>query len=202
MPVDYAGANIEWVDGTITVLELVKTKLGITGTDLDSELAMYISMAGSACEKYLDNKLVLQEVTETYAVRRRTTSLRFWPVVSLDSVLFNDDDITDRYELRMSDGVAWAINDFGYVSEQPTYGQLVISYTAGYDPLPGSIGYALAETAMSYYSAAGGIGSIKKEVVQGVGSVEYVTNQESAGAVGMIPGNAVQTLEMYRRWHV
>lgn len=202
MAVDYAGAQVEWVTGTITLLQLVKDRLGITGTDQDAVLSMYISMAGAACESYLDNKLVQQSVTEYLACKRSVASLRYWPVVSLESVVIDGVDTTSDWELRTSDGVTWLIESIAHTSWTALDSQMEVTYIAGYDPLPGPVGHAIADTSVNYFNQTGGVGSVKKEVVQGVGSVEYVTNADSEGSVGLISGVSVSSLEMYRRWHV
>lgn len=202
MLVDYAGAEVEWVTGTITLLELVKTRLEITGTDQDAELSMYISMAGAACEKYIDNKLVLQSVTEYVACRNSFISLRYWPVISLESITVGEIDITPDCQLITSDGVTWVVDTYMADVRSLVGQQTTITYTAGFDPLPGAVGYAIASTALNYVNQTAAVGAIKKEVIQGVGSVEYVTGETSEGAVGLIPGSAVGVMEMYRRWHV
>jgi len=202
MAVDYAGAQVEWVTGTITLLQLVKDRLGITGTDQDAALSMYISMAAAACESYIDNKLVQQSVTEYLACERPVASLRYWPVVSLESVFIDGVDITSDWELRTSDGVTWLIESIAHTSWTALDSQMEVTYIAGYDPLPGPVGYAIADTSINYFNQTGGVGSVKKEVVQGVGSVEYVTNADSEGSVGLISGVSIGSLEMYRRWHV
>jgi hypothetical protein len=157
-------------------------------------------MAGAAVEMYLDNKIVQQSVTEQIACRKDILSLRYWPVVSLDSVVIDETDVVDDWNTRTSDGVTWVIESrsHSYFADE----QISVTYTAGYDPLPGPVGYAIAETAGNYYKKGGGVGDIKKEVVQGVGSVEYVTSEDSESAVGPISGRSLAVLEMYRRWHV
>lgn len=202
MAVDYANAIIEWGSGTITILELTKQKLGITDNSQDDELSMYIDMAGQACEAYIDNKIVEQVVTEQYAYVKSPQALRFWPANTLSAVIIDGEDVTEDWEMFSSDGVVWNVRDKCNTDIMDCFKQMSVTYTAGYNPVPSDVGYAIVATSLNYESNSGGTGAIKKEVVQGVGSVEYVTDSDSMGSVGLISGTSLGVLERYRRWHV
>ena len=173
MAVDYAGAEVEWVTGTTTLLDIVKDKLGITDTAQDDDLKLYINMAGVACENYIDNKIVSQPVTELYAMSKTPVALRFWPAADLTAVVIDGTDVTADWELMTSDGIVWSLSNRHSASRVDYFNQMSISYTAGYDPVPGDIGYAIAATSIGYYTQTGAStsGSVKKEVVQGVDRV-------------------------------
>ena len=204
MAVDYAGAEVEWVTGTTTLLDIVKDKLGITDTAQDDDLKLYINMAGVACENYIDNKIVSQPVTELFAMSKTPIALRYWPAADLTEVVIDGTDVTADWELMTSDGIVWSLSNRHSASRVDYFNQMSISYTAGYDPVPGDIGYAIAATSIGYYTQSGisTSGQIKKEVVQGVGSVEYTTDSETTTSTGLISSASIGVLEMYRRYHV
>ena len=202
MPVNYADAIVEWADGTTTLLELFKLKLGVDTSDRDEELSMYLDMAARACEQYIDNKLVAQEVTERFRQSRSPVGLRYWPAQDLTSVLIDGEEKVDSWEMISEDGITYSLNNRCGNSLSCCFEQMLIVYTAGYDPVPSDAAIAIIATALNYEQQTGASGQIKKEVVNGVGSIEYVTDSDSQGSVGAMSGAAIGALEPYRRWHV
>lgn len=205
MAVDFANANVEWAGGTITLLELTKQILGIDPADTsrDDELSLYLDMAGTSCEQYIDNKIVAQPVTENFSRSRSPVDLRFYPATDLTEVLIDGEDDTADFEVFSSDGIVWTASSRCDVSQECCFKQMSISYTAGYDPIPSNLGYVISLTASNFESGSVTAGAVKKQTVVGVGSVEYATaaDQESSGSVGPISAGSTQVLDMYRRWH-
>ena len=199
--VNYAGAEIVWGDpeNTITLLELMKNLMGISDSARDDELSMYLDMAGRAAESYIDNKLVSQEVTEKYAFTMSPIALRYYPADTLTDVTVDGGDETDDWALYTSDGVTWSAKSAAFRNCE--FKQMSITYTAGLNPLPSEVGYALSKIAMAYESQTGS-GNVKKEVINGVGSIEYVTGADSSSSIGFISPSALGVLERYRRHHV
>jgi len=205
MSVDYAGASIEFgtTPDTITLLQLVKDLLGITDASRDTELTMYLDMAGRACELYCDNKLVSQPVVEQLAMSKSPVALRYWTASDLTSVVIEGVDETASYTMYTSDGVTWISESTSGSTRSDKFDQMTIGYTAGYDPLPSEVGYAIASVAINYDESGGSsIGSVKKESVVGVGSIEYVTSTEVDGNVGQLSPSVIGVLEKYKRLHV
>jgi hypothetical protein len=205
MAVDYAGATIEWgtTPDTITLLELTKQLLGIVDNSRDTELSMYLDMAGRACELYCDNKLVEQDVVEELAMSRSPVALRYWLADTLSSVTIDGVDETANWTMYRSDGVAWITESVSGHSHSTSFDKMAIGYTAGFNPLPSEVGYAISTVAISYDEAGGSsVGSVKKEVVTGVGSLEYVTASDVDGNVGQISPAVIGVLEKYKRLHV
>ena len=196
---DFAAATIVWGGSTITLLDLMKQLLNITDDTQNDELSMWLQMAGEAAEQYIDNKLAKQEVKELFASNRSPVALRYFPASTLTSVDLDGTDQTADWQTYISDGICWAEN--GVISKS-TFEQLTITYDAGFDPLPAEVGYAITQIAVNY-EASGGSGSsgIKKEVIQGVGSIEYVTSADTDGNVGLLAPATIGTLEKYRRIH-
>jgi len=199
MAVDYASATLEYgaTPETLTLLEFMKR---ITGADdtVDDEYTLYLQLAGEAAESFADNKLVRQEASERFPLVNTPISLRYDPVESITSVTIDGDDVTTDWSLYSSDGVYYAEN--GFDAGDP-FKQLVITYSAGYDPLPADVGYAIVKVAITISeNAAAPSSGIKKEVINGVGSVEYLTPADVSGSdVGLLSPATVGTLMRYRR---
>ena len=205
MAVDYASATIEYgaTPTSMTLLELTKKLAGIVDNSQDDDLTLYLQMAGEAAEQWIDNKLVMQAVTENYAASKSPVALRFYPASDLTLVEIDAVDVTTDWELMTSDGITWTLNNRNSASRTDYFNQMVIGYSAGFDPLPAEVGFAIAQIAIGYDESGGSaVGSVKKEVVNGVGSVEYVTGTDSDGSVGVIAPATIRTLEKYRRYHV
>jgi hypothetical protein len=201
---NFRDAVIEWPTGqSISLLELMKQILGITDNSRDDELGMYLQVAGEACEKYIDNKIAEQPVKEDWSHARNQVALRYYPVQSIDSVIVDGvDELTD-YELFRDVGLAWVVGDKCTLRIDDCFNQLAVGYTAGYAVLPGDLGYAVVITSLAYETERGAVsGSVKKESIVGVGSIEYTTSADSVSGVGLIPPSAISTLDLYRRYHV
>ena len=203
MSADYASATIEWGANTLTLLELVKQLLDVADNSQDVELSMYLDMAGSACEDYCDNKLVQQDVTEQYAMAQYPIALRYWITGAISDVTIDGLDETASWKTYSSDGVTWAtpITTGDYLAG--SFKQLSITYSAGFEPVPSDVGYAIASVAIAYQQSGGStVGSVKKESIVGVGSVEYVTDTEVNGNVGLLSPSILGVLNKYKRYHV
>ena len=201
---DYSDALIEWGSNTTTMLDFTKGLLGIETIDpsRDDEVSLFIQMAGEACEMFIDNKIFEQNVTERFVTLQSPIALRYWPAGALVSVLRDTVDETTDWEIYIQDGIQWTVRYTG--GSGSGYKQLDITYAAGYNPVPSDLAYAVAKTAIGYERQGGGAnsGSVSKETIVGVGSIEYNTNEDGLGSVGMLSPTTVGTLNMYRRWHV
>ena len=204
MAADYAAAEVIWSGGTTTLLGLTKILSGIAENDTsqDEVLALYLDMAGTACEQYIDNKIVAQDVTELFAKSRSPVDLRYWPVGDLTNVTIDGVDVTADFEAYTSDGIQWQAKESSGSSCSTGFEQMSITYSAGFDPVPSDLGFVLARTSMAYSNQAGGVGAVKKESVVGVGSIEYQTDEDSEGSSGFISSASVSVLEQYRRYRV
>jgi hypothetical protein len=165
-------------------------------------LSLYLDMAGTACEGYIDNKIVAQDVTEQFAMSRTPVGLRYWPAGDVANVTIDSVDVTAEYETYTSDGIQWEAKETCGSSRSTCFDQMSITYSAGYDPVPSDLGYVLARTGMAYGNQAGGVGSVRKESVVGVGSIEYQTDEDAEGSSGLISSASISVLQKYRRYHV
>jgi hypothetical protein len=199
---DFANAVIDAGGVNTSLLELTKQLLEIDPLDTtrDTELSVFIDMAGDAAERYIDNILLQRPVTERFKNVYSPVALRYWPGGTVSSVLIDGvESVTDYSELYQ-DGLEWVLKDFN--SSCKSWTQMDIVYQAGYDPLPSEVGYAIARGAISYDSEAVGSGPVRKESIVGVGSVEYDTSVASSTNVGMLPASSIAALQPYRRYHV
>jgi hypothetical protein len=200
--VDYPNATIPYGGSTITLLDFVKNNLCINDSSQDDDLSLYIQIAGEAAERYTDNVLGQDTVTEYIAAAYSPVALRYWPFVSLTSVVedktgITDDtdetDVTEDWQVFVTDGVAYAKAD-GRCGT--SWNQLKITYVAGYDPLPVDLANVIAMAGISFGQNV--TGAVKKESVVGVGSIEYVTDDISYGA---FTSASLMVLDKYKRWH-
>lgn len=204
---DFSIATIEWGANTITLLDLMKDILGITDNTQDIELSMYLQIAGEACEKYIDNKIASQTYVETFSHARSQVALRYYPVVSITSVVIDGDEdnaITDYTQFKDS-GIDWLVgnNSLCTLTVSQCFRSLEIGYRAGYEPIPAELGYAVVVAGIAYQSERGAVsGAVKKEHVVGVGSVEYDVGDDVATGVGLLPAGIIPVLDTYRRYHV
>lgn len=200
---DFAAATVAWQGNTITLLELTKTlnNLESRDTSQDEMLSLWLQMAGEAAESYIDNKIVLQEVTEEFRHQRWPIALRYWPVEdTLTAVSLDGEDTLADWLVFRRDGLQFITKDKSGKGCVGSFEQLDVTYNAGSDPIPAELGYVLAATAIAYDSKAGGVsGQVKKEVIQGVGSVEYATNEDAPGSVGSLSPSSISVLDRYRR---
>lgn len=200
---DFASATVEWgsVPDSITLLDLTRQLAGLCDTDRDRELAMYLQMAGEAAENYVSNVLALKSVTERIARSRAPVALRYTPYVDGLTVTVDGVDVSADYEAYQDDGLAWAVRGASEVYRSGSFSQMVITYNAGYDPLPADLGYAIAQAALAYLNSnSASSGAVKKESIVGVGSIEYATADDLVGGVGMLPAATVAVLDRYRRY--
>ncbi|GAF81215.1 unnamed protein product [marine sediment metagenome] len=200
---NFAIATIEWGASSITLLDLMKDKLGIGDTSRDDELSMYLQIAGEASEKYIDNKIATQEVAEEFSRSFSPVALRFWPVTEVLKVFVDGVDQVDDYELFTDEGLKWVTKDKCSINYPGCFEQMQITYTAGYEPLPTELGYAVVVGGIAYETQQGAVsGEVKKESVVGVGSVEYTTSGEATTGFGVLPPSVTDTLDLYRRAYV
>ena len=203
MAADFAAATIVWGASSITLLDLIKDKLGVIDSSRDEELSMYLQISGESCEKYIDNKIATQEVIEQISRSYSPVALRYWPVSDVTKVTIDGVEEVDNYELFTDEGIKWVSNDRCCVSYPGCFKQMQITYTAGYEPLPTELGYAVVVGGVAYETQQGAVsGEVKKESVVGVGSVEYTTSGEATTGFGVLPPSVTDTLELYRRHYV
>ncbi|MCA0944495.1 phage head-tail connector protein [Salipiger pacificus] len=180
------------------IRDALKVLLAIDDDARDAELDRYVSAAISAVEAYTNRQF--QSVAQTdrfYTPRRNGVVLPRGPVASIEAIR------VDGAALPVG---GWHLERGGLVlrmssDQTPTEwnGALVeVDYTSGIDATPGWLVEATAAIAAEFEDKAGGgaIGSVKRESVPGVFTVEYATGG-STSAFG-IPSEVAVLLEMIR----
>ncbi len=197
--VDYSAALVD-TDETVTILDFIKEASGDLGCDNDYTLRNNVNSAFRILEQHLNNKLVAQSVTERFETDKTQIKLRYWPASNLSAVSRDGVDVTAEFSLYVQDGLAWVTDaDSKYCwNRLSRFEQFDVTYTAGFDPVPLDIVYAAKEFA-EQIGRVSGPGTVKRESIVGVGSVEYVTS-DMAG--GIVPGSIASILEHYRAIHV
>lgn len=200
---DFANAVIQWgaTPDEITLLALMKQTMGIDDDLRDAELSMFLDMAGVAAEQYIDNIIEQREVTERISKERTPVALRYYPVTDVTSILIDGVETVGEFTQGFDDGIAWSIKGVSTFAKSISFKQMDITYTAGFNPIPSQIGYAIVRSAMLYEANATVGGPIKKQVVDGVGSIEYDTSGTETAGVGLLGASAVAALDPYRRIH-
>jgi hypothetical protein len=161
---------------------------------------MFIDIAGAAAESYVDNKLVSQQVTERFKHVDSPESMRYWPAGTLSLVEVDGEDKTSEYVELWETGVYWVLKELN--ASPKCWTQFDITYTAGYDPLPADVAYAIAGGAIGYDTGAVGAAPVRKETIVGVGALEYDTALAQSTSFGQLPAASIAVLERYRRHHV
>lgn len=193
---DFASATTTWGSESTTLLELMKLLSGIADTSQDVTLSMYLEIAGVAAEGYTDNILLHRNVVQQVAKPHSPVRINHPSYTGLVSVVVDGDTVTDDYEVFREDGVAFLTTSRSSISRAGTFAQMNITYTAGYNPLPPDLAYAIVRTAMTYEDSDFS-GSPRRETVVGVGTIEY-GNGADAGVV--LTQASMAVLDRYRNW--
>lgn len=163
----------------------VKTYLGVVGTDDDAYLTIQLAAVIDAVEQYCQREF--EEVvgdTETFVdVYSQTVFLlpRF-PVSALTSVVVDGTakEITDAMvDLPMGKVI---------MPSAVTGDEVVITYTGGFDPIPGMVNQVIYDSVSAQYDAkdnSSSTGALKSERIDGVATMSYYAmgaDMESGGS--------------------
>jgi hypothetical protein len=194
------------MDNFADLLSLLKNllKVGCTDTSRDSELSALLNGAIAACETYTDDIISRRTVTERVLRGRMPFRLRYRLPGDLSVVEIDGEDVLADWEIIRQDayGKLRRIDETDY----PLYDEeMVISYDAGFTECPYDLMLAIRDTAaaISAQSAAGVAvpgRAIKRETINGIGTVEYDLDSALGGvhSVGYIPPQSIQILNFYR----
>lgn len=131
----------------LTTTAAVKQYMGITGSTMDAQIESLIPRAQAGILNYLQRNIERGSITETRDGNGGIAlMLRHTPVVSVESVSVNGVTIPAAAS-RTATG--WWLADRVLVLNGYRFsvgiGNVVISYTAGYDPVPGDIAQCCIE---------------------------------------------------------
>lgn len=199
--VNWSEVNVSVGGQDITLLALVKRLDGSCDpfdTTKDDEYSLYLQMAGEAAEIYTQNTLAKRSVTETKPFSTEEAYLTYWPYDDGLTVTIDGEDKTADYTVFRRDKLAYAVSETCHPTEDTCYRQMELTYTAGYDPLPTELGYVIARSALAYGAQTGAAGQIKKQVIDGVGSVEYAIDTDQPATFGVFSSASLTVLDMYK----
>lgn len=186
------------------MLEMLKHILGITDNSQDEYLSTLLVESQGYVEDYLNRELSLAEYQD-YVTPNGSNSftLRNYPVQSVELIEHLDGTEVTEYKFVKTPGMVR--------TKQVLFGDYLIDYTAGYDPLPMWAMKAIVDTAVGLHGLAGAgstssapTGAIKSEEIVGVAKITYDTGSSAAtafsvgGGVGALPASVVQLLEPHR----
>jgi hypothetical protein len=192
-------SGIEWT------LEKAKSILGITGTtqDVEVELAMLTSMA--IAESYCNRKFL--RATDNVEFHEHSLDhvldLKRYPIVQVK--------VTDLKTDTEIPATAYSVyNNHGLVKLRcinPSYTDLAVEVTGGYELLPGDVGAAMYGILQTYWNSKGGStvapGAIDSITIPDVGTVRFNngnTSSSSSGGSGLMSqyGSSLSLLDSYR----
>jgi uncharacterized phiE125 gp8 family phage protein len=166
------------VDQDLCTLDDVKLHLGITDTSKDALLSDLITRASAMIETYLGRTIAIQTYTETWRApatyRRDSITLAYAPVTALTSVTETGMALTadTDYEFESNTGIIYRITDapstrlrFGY--------EVIVVYDSGWATVPSAIASVCIDLVTVAYTQGRHDTSVRLELTQGVGRVEY-----------------------------
>lgn len=185
------------------MLETLKRILGITDDTQDTFLTQLLTESQEYVEDYLDRQLGVDSYQDYQTPNgSNSMALRNFPVKTIELIENLDGNEVTEYKVIKQSGVVR--------TNQNLFGDFLVDYTAGYDPLPSWATKAIVDTAVAIYyqEQAGGAtvatGAIKSEEIFGVAKVTYETGTgaSSSGsdsdAFGPIPGSVIEILEKHK----
>lgn len=190
----------------LTVLETVKSELGITDNANDERLSRWISQASGMIESYCRRVFAAETVTEVFRINASIEELTLsrFPVrsvalVSVDGVALESDD----YEIDKINGILSRLDSDGDDTICWPYGKLLVSYSAGYEllqELPQDIERACLELVKLMSSSSSRDPLAKRIEIPGIRTVDYWVG--SLGSNGAMPPQVVAALDPYRNVRV
>jgi hypothetical protein len=194
----------------------LKYFLGIDASETsnDPKLTRALNLAGPAIETFLDRVVAERLVVEDFRHHFGTVVLHNSPVQP--GVVVKIDGVADTgYEVYTYRKLAYLTRQ-GFRPDVPMdwrrFERVEVEYTAGFNPVPSDLAYAIVMTAGSLYAAegtgaapGGSSGDIKMLQIYDVGSVSYDVGAEGATASpgisnpGIISSQAAEVLSRYKR---
>jgi len=174
-------------------LEQLKTLLDIAQDDTESDdfLNQIIDASVSLMERYIGNKIMAADVTETLnGSASHVIALTYYPVISMTLArdLTMDKDILSSIVLESNGatGLVRCDSDFFYADHQYKF-----AYRAGYETMPPDIAYAQLLLSQHLYYQTDRVKGGVQSVVTPDGSYVYDTHA--------IPLQVQQILDRYRK---
>lgn len=192
----------------LTIAE-IKSALGITTSDRDAELtALGLQVSDIISEECCVPSdgvaiptLMRETIEESARITRCTLPLvlsrRF--VASISSVAIDGTALDDvEYEIDRSPGLLTRLSDGKPIAWEAST-KVVVTYTAGFSEIPGSLKRAALTVLREQYSEDQRNPLIKRERNDGIGEIEWWVNASSGSSgANAISGVAAAMLDAYR----
>ena len=204
-----------------TLLDFLKAYLGIDPADTsnDGELSSALNSAGDMCETYIDRIIAQRVATEYFQSHFGVVTLHNHPIdLNADVSVFLDGVEQTGYKvIRQRWGLPHLTRQ-NYQHDMPldwrAYDQIIVNYTAGWEPIPSDLAQAIVYVASDIYASqgtgtppggGGASGAVKSMSIHDVGSISYdvgSSSSSSGGSIssfGVINDSATHILSRYKR---
>lgn len=202
-----------------TLLDMFKDYVGIDPADTtqDETLSQSLNMAGDMCEAYIDRVIAKRSIDQYFQSHFGRVTLHNHPVdTSVAPVVLLDGVEQTDYKIFLAPWGLANLTRQNCQHDMPldwrAYEQVVVTYTAGFDPVPSDLAQAIVYVASDLFGAigtgtppgGGGSGEIKSMTIHDVGSISYdVGSSGSSGGTiesfGVINDSAAHLLSRYKR---
>ena len=203
MPTHYKTEVLVEADARdLTILETVKSELGIVKNDHDDVLSRLIHQQSAAAETYCNRVFAKETLVDHLRLYGQwavgNLILSRYPVESITSIV--EDDVTldaALFDFDPATGIVWRLDASGY--PQPFYSNVVATFVAGYEllaELPHDIERAVILMVKQAWYARTRDPLVKSEDVPGVLRQDFWVGTVGENA---LPPEAASLLDPYRR---
>jgi uncharacterized phiE125 gp8 family phage protein len=186
----------------LVAIGVVKTELGISGSDDDAYLARAITQASAAIASLCNRVFISETVKDTFrndcGDSPEKLTLSRYPISSITTAVEAGTTLeTDEYETDDNAGFIWRLNGD---DDRLTWGsgKIEITYVAGYaaGSVPHDLQRAATMLVVQNYRAKGRDPLLKRAEAPGIFSEEYWVG--SAGDNGALPPEVEALISVYR----
>lgn len=163
-------------------LETAKAACGITGTDEDSAMQLYIDRASDVIARHCNRVFARETVEEQFRVDRQRTELLLarYPIASVASIVEDGDTLSaSDFEVDKSNGILSRL-----YRDHPCWwpiSKTVVTYSAGYAlaDVPGALRQACVQLVKAYYIGADRDPLVRSESVTPISSASYFSGDDA-----------------------
>jgi len=165
----------------------VKAYLGVVTGDDDDYLQATLDAVIGSVEQYCQRKFPLEVVVDEHEYNMEGDYSYFvtrYPLVDVTAMSLGDTvfDVVEDLRLNLVTGEV--------LVTVPLAGDLTISYSGGFDPVPPAVVFVINESVKSAYEgkdASAADGPMKSERVDGVATMQYYSPEDYMGGEGNAP---------------
>lgn len=190
----------------LTTLAVVKDELSITNGASDATLGRYLTWASLALAQEVNRVFPVETLTDEVWPDRAHSPVRGgidvlqlsrWPLVSVASITENGTALVDGTDFRSDGdkGQVLRLNGSGGLRSWPGC-PIVVTYSAGYETIPGDLADAVTRMVRNRYRAKGRDSFLVSEEIPGVRNSRWwiATGNEA----GNVPPDIADLISSYR----